>query len=56
MPLKACLFDMDGVIVDSTRHHFAAWKRLAEELSIPFEEKDNHALKMVVVELHVPSL
>ena len=45
MSLKACLFDMDGVIVDSTRHHFAAWKQLAVELSIPFEEKDNHALK-----------
>ena len=36
MGLKACLFDMDGVV---------AWKRLAEELSIPFTEEDNHALK-----------
>ena len=45
MALKACLFDMDGVIVDSAVHHFVAWKRLAEELSIPFTEEDNHALK-----------
>ena len=40
-----CLFDMDGVIVDSAAHHFTAWKRLADELSIPFTEEDNHALK-----------
>ena len=45
MGLKACLFDMDGVIVDSAVHHFVAWKRLADELSIPFTEEDNHALK-----------
>ena len=43
--MKACLFDMDGVIVDSAVHHFVAWKRLAEELSIAFTEEDNHALK-----------
>lgn len=45
MELKGCLFDMDGVIVDSAAHHFVAWKRLADELSIPFTEQDNHALK-----------
>jgi beta-phosphoglucomutase len=42
---KGCLFDMDGVIVDSATHHFTAWRRLADELSIPFSEEDNHALK-----------
>ena len=36
---------MDGVLVDSAKHHFVAWKRLADELSIPFTEEDNHALK-----------
>ena len=45
MELKGCLFDMDGVIVDSAAHHFVAWKRLADELSIPFTEQDNHAVK-----------
>ena len=45
MGLKACLFDMDGVIVDSAVHHFVAWRKLADELSIPFAEEDNHALK-----------
>ena len=45
LELKGCLFDMDGVIVDSAVHHFVAWNRLADELSIPFTEEDNHALK-----------
>ncbi|PCJ81483.1 MAG: beta-phosphoglucomutase [Bacteroidetes bacterium] len=43
--IKGCLFDMDGVIVDTAKHHFTAWKALAEELSIPFTSKDNEALK-----------
>lgn len=43
--LRACLFDLDGVIVDTAKHHFVAWRRLAEELSIPFTEEDNEGLK-----------
>ena len=27
MALRGCLFDMDGVIVDSAVHHFVAWQR-----------------------------
>jgi beta-phosphoglucomutase len=45
MNLRACLFDLDGVLVDTAKHHFVAWSRLAEELSIPFSEADNEALK-----------
>jgi len=42
MELKAVIFDLDGVIVDTAEHHFQAWKRLAEELGIPCppERKD----------------
>lgn len=36
---------MDGVIVDSARYHFLAWKELAAELSIDFTEEDNEDLK-----------
>lgn len=43
--MKACIFDMDGVIVDSAKYHFLAWQRLAQELSISFTEQDNEALK-----------
>jgi len=44
---KACIFDLDGVIVDTAVYHFKAWKRLADELRIPFTEHDNERLKGV---------
>jgi len=43
--IKACIFDLDGVIVDTAKFHFLAWKRLAKELSILFTEHDNERLK-----------
>jgi beta-phosphoglucomutase len=43
----AALFDLDGVLVDSARLHFVAWKRIADELGIAFTEHDNEALKGV---------
>lgn len=45
--IKACIFDLDGVIVDTARHHFAAWRSLADELVISFTEEDNERLKGV---------
>jgi len=45
--IKACIFDLDGVIVDTAHYHFLAWKRLADELNIVFTEKDNERLKGV---------
>ena len=45
--IKACIFDLDGVIVDTARYHFLAWSRLAKELNIPFNEQDNERLKGV---------
>ena len=45
--IKACIFDLDGVIVDTARYHFLAWTRLAKELNIPFSEQDNERLKGV---------
>jgi beta-phosphoglucomutase len=47
MPISACIFDMDGVIVDTARFHFKAWHRLADTLSIPFTEEQNEQLKGV---------
>jgi beta-phosphoglucomutase len=44
---KACIFDLDGVIVDTAHYHFLAWKRLADELGIRFTEEDNERLKGV---------
>ena len=47
MDLKACIFDLDGVIVDTAKYHFMAWRRLAKELGFEFTLADNEALKGV---------
>ena len=44
---QAVLFDLDGVIVDTAKHHFKAWKDLADELGFTFTEADNERLKGV---------
>ena len=43
--ISACLFDLDGVIVDTAKYHFQAWRRLANNLGIHFTEEDNERLK-----------
>ena len=45
--IKACIFDLDGVIVDTAIYHYRAWKRLANELGFDFTEEDNEKLKGV---------
>jgi beta-phosphoglucomutase len=45
--IKACIFDLDGVIVDTAVYNYKAWKRLADELGINFTEHDNELLKGV---------
>lgn len=47
MDLRGCIFDLDGVIVDTARYHFMAWRRLAKELGFVFTLEDNEALKGV---------
>jgi beta-phosphoglucomutase len=47
MSIKAFIFDLDGVIVDTAKYHYLAWKRLAGELGFFFSEKDNERLKGV---------
>ena len=44
---KACIFDLDGVIVDTAKYHYLAWKKLADMLNIEFTEEDNERLKGV---------
>lgn len=45
--ITTCIFDLDGVIVDTAKFHFLAWQRLAGELGITFTETDNERLKGV---------
>lgn len=41
------LFDLDGVLVSSDRCHYLAWKAVADELELPFDEERNHLLRGV---------
>ncbi|WPU97344.1 beta-phosphoglucomutase [Mucilaginibacter sp. cycad4] len=45
--IKACIFDLDGVIVDTAVYHYKAWKRLANSLGFDFTEHQNEQLKGV---------
>lgn len=45
--IKACIFDLDGVIVDTAIYHYKAWKRLANSLGFDFTEEQNEQLKGV---------
>jgi beta-phosphoglucomutase len=47
MRTAACIFDLDGVIVNTARYHFMAWKKLTEQLGVHFTEEDNERLKGV---------
>lgn len=47
MNIKGCLFDLDGVIVDTAKYHYIAWRELAQKLGFDFTEKDNERLKGV---------
>ncbi|MBQ6848312.1 MAG: beta-phosphoglucomutase [Clostridia bacterium] len=45
--MKGAIFDLDGVIVDTAKYHYLAWKELADELGFEFKESDNERLKGV---------
>lgn len=44
---KAVIFDLDGVLVHTDRYHYLAWKQIAGEIGIPFDEKVNDRLRGV---------
>ncbi|MGD9991984.1 MAG: beta-phosphoglucomutase [Salinivirgaceae bacterium] len=45
--IRACIFDLDGVVVDTAKYHYQAWKRLAQEMGFDFTPEDNEKLKGV---------
>ncbi len=45
MKIKACIFDMDGVIVDTAGHHYEAWRKVALDLGHDFTPEMNEKLK-----------
>lgn len=44
---KALIFDLDGVLADTAHLHHAAWKRLTDELGLPWNEGIGEKLKGV---------
>src|SRR5690606_22302767 len=47
MKKTGVIFDLDGVIVDTAKYHFLAWKNLADKLGFEFTEQHNELLKGV---------
>lgn len=47
MKYEAVIFDLDGVIISTDEFHYLAWKSLADEIGIPFNEADNEKLRGV---------
>ena len=45
--IKGIIFDLDGVLTNAAEYHYRAWKRLADELGIPFDRQRNEALRGV---------
>ena len=44
-PVRACLFDLDGVLVFTDRCHYLAWKSVADENGLDFNETVNLRLR-----------
>lgn len=47
MRYKAVIFDLDGVICHTDQYHYMAWKQVADELGIYFDEEINNRLRGV---------
>ncbi|MEP0263692.1 beta-phosphoglucomutase [Dokdonia sp.] len=44
---KAFIFDLDGVIVDTAKFHYLAWRNLAKGINFDFTEEQNEQFKGV---------
>ncbi|QQO07742.1 beta-phosphoglucomutase [Breznakiella homolactica] len=47
MSIKAVIFDLDGVIVTTDQYHYRAWKKIADQENIYFDEEINNQLRGV---------
>jgi len=45
LTIQACLFDLDGVIVDTAKYHYQAWRKLANQLGFDLSHEQNELLK-----------
>lgn len=47
MKIKAVIFDLDGVLVFTDQYHYQAWRKIADEKGVYFDEKINDRLRGV---------
>ena len=45
--VSGLIFDLDGVLVFTDKYHYLAWKQIADEMGIPFDETINDKLRGV---------
>ncbi|MBR5356428.1 MAG: HAD hydrolase-like protein, partial [Lachnospiraceae bacterium] len=45
--IDSLIFDLDGVLVFTDKYHYAAWKEMADDLGVYFDEKINNRLRGV---------
>lgn len=45
LPIQGAIFDLDGVLTDTSELHFLAWQKLANEDNLSFTRTDNEALR-----------
>lgn len=45
--IKGCIFDMDGVILDTAHYHYLSWKKITDGWGFDFTPEANEALKGV---------
>jgi len=45
--VEAVIFDLDGVLVDTAKFHYLAWKEIANRINVNFNEIENEKLKGV---------
>lgn len=43
--VEAIIFDLDGVITDTAKYHYIAWKELGDKIGIEIDEEVNESLK-----------
>ncbi|MDX2214197.1 MAG: beta-phosphoglucomutase [Oculatellaceae cyanobacterium bins.114] len=47
LPIQGVIFDLDGVLTDTSEFHYLGWKRLADEEHLAFDRTANEALRGV---------
>ncbi|WP_263971666.1 beta-phosphoglucomutase [Leptolyngbya ohadii] len=45
--IRGVIFDLDGVLTDTSEFHYRAWQRLADEAGLPFDREANESLRGV---------